>query len=65
MSENKDIQHILEWFDNRESELSKALERLQEDTQKHSKKDALRRFELTRESILGTHKTNLDWLEKL
>lgn len=65
MSENKDTQHILEWFDNRESELSKALERLSEDTQKHSKKDALRRFESTRESILGTHKTNLDWLEKL
>lgn len=65
MSENNDIQHILEWFNNRESELSKALERLSEDTQKHSKKDALRRFESTRESILGTHKTNLDWLEKL
>lgn len=65
MSENKDIQHIIEWFDNRESELSKALERLQEDTQKYSKKDALRRFESVRESILGTHKTNQDWLEKL
>lgn len=65
MNENKDIQHILEWFNNRESELSKALERLQEDVQKHSKKDALRRFEATRESIIGMHKTNQDWLEKL
>lgn len=65
MSETQNIQYIFEWFENRESELSKALERLQEDTQKYSKKDALRRFEATRESILGTHKTNLDWLEKL
>lgn len=65
MSENKDIQHVLEWFENRESELSKALERPQEYWQKHSKKDALRRFEAARESILGAHKTNQDWLEAL
>ena len=65
MSETQNIQHILEWFENRESELSKALERLQEDTQKYAKKDALRRFESARESILGIHKTNQDWLEKL
>lgn len=65
MSETQNIQHILEWFENRESELSKALERLQEDSQKYSKNDALRRFEATRESIIGTHKTNQDWLERL
>ena len=65
MSETQNIQHILEWFENRESELSKALERLQEDWQKHSKKYALRRFEAARESILGAHKTNQDWLEAL
>lgn len=65
MNENKDIQHILEWFNNRESELSKALECLSEDTQKRSQKDALRRFESARESILGIHKTNQDWLERL
>lgn len=65
MSETQNIQHTLEWFNSRESELSKALERLSEDAQKHSKKDALRRFESVRESILGTHKTNQDWLERL
>lgn len=65
MSETQNIQHILDWFSHRESELSKALERLQEDAQKHSKKEALRRFESARESIIGMHKTNQDWLERL